>query len=395
MTIVTESGTPAAAPAAAHPTRRNAALDRTRSFLTVLVLIHHAVIPYTYFGHTDPASWLGFDCIVLATDSFFMAMFFMLSGLFLWPSLDHRPVPGAFARDRLMRLGLPFAIAAVTVIPIAYYALALRQDPALGFPAFWWHMVSVGPWPSGPLWFLWVLLIFSIVGGALYRISPGVIAPLSRQARRGFDHPVQFLLLVVGATALVYVPMRLVFGPSHWFEFGPFSVQASRVLFYAVYFFIGAGIGAAGVERGILCVDGMMAKRWWAWGLLALLPYGGMWTLIYIKREILGNPDLLPPWYEALYGLAFVAFSAAIIFAILAVFLRFRRGGWSVLDPLQNDAYGIFLVHYAFMLWVQYWLFDYDLPAIVKALIGFVVTLVLSWITTSALRKIPGAYRVL
>src|SRR4030088_3642997 len=114
---------------------RNASIDRTRTFLTLVVLIHHAVIPYTYFGHTDPKSWIGFDAVVLATDSFFMAMFFFLSGLFVWPSLAHK-APQIFIRDRLLRLGLPFAIAAFTIIPIAYYAIALRQHPDIGFAAF-------------------------------------------------------------------------------------------------------------------------------------------------------------------------------------------------------------------------------------------------------------------
>ena len=48
---------------------RSLSLDRTRTFLTLVVLLHHAVIPYTYFGHTDPKSFFGFDMIVLATDS--------------------------------------------------------------------------------------------------------------------------------------------------------------------------------------------------------------------------------------------------------------------------------------------------------------------------------------
>src|SRR3954463_3169168 len=112
-----------AMPAAA---RRNLALDRARTFLTLVVLLHHAVIPYTYFGHTDPTSWIGFDGVVLATDSFFMAMFFFLSGLFVWPSLRHKS-PGSFFIDRLLRLGLPFVIAAFTIIPIAYYALELQE----------------------------------------------------------------------------------------------------------------------------------------------------------------------------------------------------------------------------------------------------------------------------
>src|SRR5947209_19979278 len=96
---------------------RNFALDRARTFLTLVVLLHHAVIPYTHFGHTDPRSWIGFDCVVLATDSFFMAMFFFLSGLFVWPGLG-RKAPHVFVRDRLIRLGLPFAVAAFTIIPI-------------------------------------------------------------------------------------------------------------------------------------------------------------------------------------------------------------------------------------------------------------------------------------
>ena len=69
---------------------RNLALDRARTFLTLVVLLHHAVIPYTHFGHTDPTSWIGFDMIVLATDSFFMAMFFFLSGLFVWPGIARK-----------------------------------------------------------------------------------------------------------------------------------------------------------------------------------------------------------------------------------------------------------------------------------------------------------------
>src|SRR3954451_4274704 len=123
---------------------RNFALDRTRTFLTLVVLIHHAVIPYTHFGHTDPKSWIGFDAVVLATDSFFMAMFFFLSGLFVWPSLAHKPAL-IFVRDRLLRRGLPFAAAAFTIIPIAYYAIALREQPDVSFAAFWWKTITVGP----------------------------------------------------------------------------------------------------------------------------------------------------------------------------------------------------------------------------------------------------------
>jgi peptidoglycan/LPS O-acetylase OafA/YrhL len=373
---------------------RNAALDRTRTFLTLVVLLHHSVIPYTYYGHTDPKSWIGFDCVVLATDSFFMAMFFFLSGLFVWPSLA-RKSPQVFLRDRLLRLGLPFAIAALTIIPIAYYAIELRQHPDVSFAAFWWKTVTVGPWPSGPIWFVWVLLAFDLTASLLYRLSSRLLDPINRMSLRGYDRPAEFYLFLVAVTAVLYVPARVYFGPSKWFEFGPFSVQASRVLLYAAYFFIGAGVGAAHFNRGVLSADGRLAKSGWGWVIATLVPYCLLWVLIYIKRGILGNPPVLPHWYEASYGVFFVAFSAAILFAILAFFLRFKQSGWSILDPMQNEAYGMFLVHYPIVLWLQYWLFDFDVPAIVKAAVAFVLTVALSWAVTAALRRIPGATHVL
>src|ERR1700742_4613663 len=113
MTSISEPVAPAQARAAPKASARNAALDHARSFLTLVVVLHHAIIPYTHFGHTDAKSWIGFDIIVTATDSFFMATFFFLSGLFVWPSNAHKAF-GIHLRDRLLRLGLPFAIAAVT-----------------------------------------------------------------------------------------------------------------------------------------------------------------------------------------------------------------------------------------------------------------------------------------
>ncbi len=394
MTTISQSAVSADVRAAPKAKSRNAAIDRARTFLTLVVLLHHSVIPYTYFGHTDPKSWIGFDCIVLATDSFFMAMFFFLSGLFVWPGLSRKGAAD-YLSDRLLRLGLPFVICAFTLIPIAYYAIALRQTPDVSFTAFWWKTVTVGPWPSGPIWFLWVLFAFDLVASLLHRLSPNLLDPINRLSLRAHERPGIFVAVMLAVTAVLYVPGRVHYGAGSWFEFGPFSVQHGRVLLYATYFFFGAGIGAANLDRGILSADGRLAKSSVGWIMVALVPYCLMWVLIYTKREILGNPVRLPDWYEATYGLFFAAFSVTIMFVILAYFLRFKQSGWSILDPMQPDAFGMFLVHYPIMLWLQYWMFDFDIPAIAKALIAFVLTVVLSWAATAALRKIPGATRVL
>lgn len=374
---------------------RNPSLDRARTFLTLVVLLHHAVIPYTYFGHTDPKSFFGFDMIVLATDSFFMAMFFFLSGLFAWSGIARKGAL-SYLKDRLLRLGLPFAICAFTLIPLAYYAISLRQHPEIGFAEFWWKTVTVGPWPSGPIWFLWVLLAFDVLACVLHWLWPNLLDPINRLSLYGRRKPEAFFAVMLAITAAVYVPGLMRYGPSNWLEFGPFSVQHGRVMLYAAYFFFGAGIGVRYLDRGLLAPEGRMSKVSWDWMVMALVPYCLLWGLIFIKREILGNPSPLPNWYEALYALCFAVFSVAIMFLILAYFLRFRHSGPSMLlDPMQADAYGMFLLHYPIALWLVYWLNDVDVHAIVKATIVFVLTVACSWGLTRALRQIPGATKVL
>src|SRR3569833_3396438 len=148
---------------------RNLSLDRARTLLTLVVLLHHAVIPNSYFGHTVPTFFFGFDMIVLATDSFFMAMFFFLSGLFAWSGIA-RKGPQKYLSDRLLRIALPIAICAFTVLPLAYYAITLRHHPDIGFSEFWWNMVTKGPKPNKPNRFLWVLFAFDLIACALYRM---------------------------------------------------------------------------------------------------------------------------------------------------------------------------------------------------------------------------------
>src|SRR5258707_11736580 len=161
MTSISHSAT-AEIRAAAKATARHAALDRARTFITMRVLIHHPVIAYTYYGNPDRQSFLGFDGVVLFNDSFFMSAMFFLSGLFVWPSLKRKGT-GWFLRDRWWRLGLPFVICALILMPIAYYAVELRLHPDVSSPAFWWKTLTVGPCMIGPAWFVWVLLALEVM----------------------------------------------------------------------------------------------------------------------------------------------------------------------------------------------------------------------------------------
>src|SRR5256885_6830843 len=106
-------------------TERIVPLDRARTLITLLVVLHHSVVNYTYFGSGDRMRWLGFDLIVLFNDSFFMAFMSFVSGLFVWGSLT-RKAPSIFLRDRAWRLGVPYLLSIFVLMPIAYYPTFLR-----------------------------------------------------------------------------------------------------------------------------------------------------------------------------------------------------------------------------------------------------------------------------
>lgn len=380
---------------------RNAAFDRARSFIIILVLIHHSVIPYTYYGHTDRQSFLLFDAVVTFNDSFFMAAMFLLSGLFVWPSLRRKGVSD-FLRGRGLRLGLPFAIGAVILMPLAYYAVELRNaGPGAGFAAYWWKTVTVGPWESGPIWFLGVLLAFDILAAVIYCVAPGIVEAIGRVSTAKPEQPAYAFWMFLAASVVAYVPPDHHFGIARWYTLGPLAVQDDRILLYLLYFFVGVGIGAVNGDRSLLSPDGALARRWPLWLAATMVTYAGLIALIFYKREFIADPNNPPQWWDNVHAFFFASFSASQTINLLALFLKFDNSGRSILDPLRETSFGIFLIHYVPLLWLQYALYGIALTpipqatAMLKALIVFAATLAISWLATLALRRIPGVTHVL
>ena len=112
-------------------TERIVPLDRARTFITLLVVLHHSVVNYTYFGNGDRMRWLGFDLVVLFNDSFFMACMFFISGLFVRDSLARRGT-GNFLGNRAWRLGVPFLISIFMIFAPKGRPEARTAPPLLG-----------------------------------------------------------------------------------------------------------------------------------------------------------------------------------------------------------------------------------------------------------------------
>jgi peptidoglycan/LPS O-acetylase OafA/YrhL len=385
---------------ASMATGRIVALDRARTFITLLVVIHHSVVNFTHFGNGDRMRWLGFDLVVLFNDSFFMAFMFLISGLFVHDSLT-RSGAAEFLRQRAWRLGVPLLISIFVLIPIAYYASFLRYHMPgttdFNFFHYWWHMITIGPWPSGQAWFLWVLLAFDIIAAAVWWIAPKVLAAFGQSIFALRDRPMTAFVAFLIVSVVSYLPLHLAFGDGAWFEPGhyPFPIQTSRILLYPAYFFAGVGIGVISLRAGVLAEEGDIAKRWPVWLAFAILFFGTILLLVYAHHNWIANFASPALWWKAAYGLAFAMFSAAMAFTVPATSLRLARSSLRLLDAMQPSAYGIYLLHYVFIIWLQYFVYDPAFPAGVKAAIVFVGTLSGSWVLTVLLRKIPFVARMI
>jgi peptidoglycan/LPS O-acetylase OafA/YrhL len=330
----------------------------------------------------DPRRWPGVDLFVGFNDVFFMALMFLVSGLFVWPSLG-RKGPGRYLADRVRRLGIPFAVAAAVLAPLAYFPTYLQSDARHALRGFWHAWAALPFWPAGPAWFLWVLLAFGAVAAALTRAFPGWGEGLARLAAR-LERPAVFFGVLLVASGAAYLPLAIALDPVRWFSWGPFSVQASRPLLYAVYFLAGIALGAHGIERGLLARGGLLARRWPAWALAAL---GAFLLLVvcFLVALARGAAAGAGPW--AVVDASFVLSCAASGFALLALFVRFARQG-RVADSLSANAYGIYLVHYPIVSWLQYALLGSALPGVAKGCLVFAAALALSWTAAALLRRI-------
>ena len=117
--------------------------------------------------------------------------------------------------------------------------------------------------------------------------------------------------------------------------------------------------------------------------------------MVYAHHNWVADFNSPPLVWRAGYGLAFAMYSGAMAFLVSALFLRFAGAKSRLLDALRPSAYGVYLLHYIFIIWLQYAVYDDPLPAGVKFAIVFAGTLSLSWGLTAALRRIPAVARMI
>ena len=371
------------------PSQTSQALKNLRAFAIAAVVSFHSVLaylasqpaapepfnnpPYHWLATPilDHQRWLAFDIYAAFQYVALMPVMFFLSGIFVWPSIVRRG-SWSFLYGRLLRIGLPFVFGVYLLMPIAYYPVyrVTAADPS--WLAYWRHWTALPFWPGGPLWFLWQLLLFDILALVFYLTAPRLIEMLGRFSARAT--PRRYFVVLLGVSTVAYLPLAFAFGVSQWTELGPFDLQPDRPLLYLVYFFAFVGIGVQGYDRGLLRPEGDLARRWHIW----LSCAGGSFLLwmISMAPSAYGRSNLVIDLFSYF---AVVLVVATVCLGFAAVFLRFGSARSALIDSLSENAYAIYLVHYVFVVWLQYALLGAALPAVVKGVLVFVSALLLSW----------------
>lgn len=372
---------------------RKVEFDYLRAFVITLVLFVHAALAYTttaFINFENPIAssnpvvneqrWIGFDLVVAFNETFFMALLFFVSGIFVWQSLERKGAWKYFG-DRLKRLGIPFVIGVLFLIPLAYYPAQLEAgmitEKGAGYGVFWLGMVRSGFGTAGPLWFLWLLLAFNGLAALLYRVAPLLGGFVRDRLNIIVGRPVAFLGVLLGISTIVYLPVAITVGPLKWIGVGPFNAQAGRIMLYLLYFFTGAAVGANGIERSVFKTDGTLAKRWREFVTVGLMSF----TVFIMMVAV-----VTPMERTVVSEIAFVVCCWANVSGITGLFLRFAKQRVRLFDSLSENAYGIYIVHWVFVTWFQYLLLGSGLAPLVKGIAVFVAALMFSWVLVAFVR---------
>ncbi|MFI2489528.1 acyltransferase family protein [Promicromonospora kroppenstedtii] len=381
---------------AARPTTtRLGYVDNLRILLTVLVLAHHSALTYgalPMWYWTEPSeslSGLALVAFVVANQFWFMGFFFLLSGLFVPGSVD-RKGPGAFARDRLVRLGVPLIVFWLVARPVlSLPGWPERRDQGESFLRFWF---STGD--PGPMWFVEVLLVLSLAYAAFRAVRARSTARLG--AVPGTDaatdtatslvaRPLTFRAIaafVAVLTVVTYLWRLAVPLGTYWPGVGlptPAYLPQYVLLFVAGVLATRRGwLTSLTVRQGRVALIVALVGVGAALGASALASAPDAGIVVLLAQSLAENV---------------VAIGAAV--GLLVLFRERFSGQPAWARFAAQHSFAVYVIHPLVLVGVAMLFAPLVAPAGVKFLILLVLSVPLCWGAAYLLRRIPGVARVL
>lgn len=352
-------------------------LDRIRVILTILVIAHHSAITYGASGgwfiklaDGESPTALGLTLFAAVNQAFFMGFFFLISG-YLTPSSYDRKGWAGFARDRLLRLGVPTLVFGFVIGPLTVAIASSRVTDIVGS---WLQLMGKMRFIIGPMWFPYALLVFTfayMIWRRLVPIRPGPKMPIP-------GHATWILAaLAVGLAALVirqFVPVGQ-------------EVLNLQLGYFASYVFLFA-TGCVAERYGWLeAVKRRHALPW----LVALVVAIPLLPVALVVGEAMGQTQFATGF--SLPAVFYAFWEPVVAWGVIAGSLWYFQLRWGERDRrwgfLSRQSYGAFIVHPPVIVALALAMEPVTMPAIVKFVVltisGTAISFVLAW----AIRKLP------
>jgi hypothetical protein len=368
---------------------RVAYLDNLKLLLVAVIIAGHGALAYGSLESAWPyqdiqevqlggLSDIALALVVIPAALFAMGLFFLISGLVI-PGSVSRKGPRTFARDRLVRLGLPLTLWALLIWPGAVWVAHLAAGQT---HSFWWQFMDEDPFlDTGPMWFVEVLLIYSLVYAAWRYWHPrrGTGDDSTKPSNRSAPLSGRALIVLAAAISVATILVRPVFpaasgqiGQSHLWQWPQFVtmfalgiVAAERGWFDPVPDRIRRGCGLAALG-----------------GVAAFLVIAAFMAAVGVDGDVLFDPGIhwAPLALAALEGPLAVGTS---VWLLGAAQRHLRRHPCPLGRAMARSAYGAFLLQGIVLIGLMIAFRPIGVPAEVKALavagLGVIVSFVLAW----------------
>ncbi|MCX6094427.1 MAG: acyltransferase family protein [Candidatus Bipolaricaulota bacterium] len=343
-------------------------LDNLRVALTMLLVAHHVGQAYGPTGGAWPIQEASRAAILgplfTIDRSFFMSLFFLISGFFSAASYDAKG-GRAFVRSRLLRLGLPVLVWALLMIPLQIFVFGAPGGGAKAWP------IDVGH-----LWFLEHLLLFSLVYALWRRIRGSRTPAVVTEAR-----PPRTLAILIFALLLAPVSgvIRIPFPIDRWvYVLGFFRVAFADVPRDLAFFVLGL------VAYRRQWLSGFSSRAGRAWLAVAVL----LAALIAVYD--LGLHDIVPIG-EPVWGILYVAwesiFCCAACIGLLVLFRDRVTAHGRLARALSQSQYAAYIVHVPVILAFQCTALQLTLPPLAKFVLVTIVSIPATFAVACAVRR--------
>jgi surface polysaccharide O-acyltransferase-like enzyme len=389
----------ASRPAAAEAVQPKAAtrllfVDNIRVFLTILVLLHHTMIIYAGSGsflytegRQDTITSVIGNWYCAVDQAYFMSLFLLISAYFI-PGAYDRKGAGRFVKDRLIRLGIPLIIYSWIISPLTRVVITGMTQ---GQPRPWWNYlpgVSDAVIGAGPLWFVEVLLIFTLVY-ALWRrfFRPNPPAPpVDTESRFPGNAAIAVFALLTGVGAFL---VRLVF-PVDW-NFSLLNLQLPFFVLYIALFIVGL---IAYRRNWLLGLPDAKGKLWLGISIALILSFVPMALIggaVENDQPFKGGLN----WQAMAYAQWEAFLCMGMCIGLIYLFRRYWNRQGRLAKVLSPNAYIAYIIHAPIITFTALLLRTVDIYPLLKFCLVALIGVSLSFVLGNLIRKLPYTDRVL